>query len=159
MSTRSRRRFLVSGASSLAALATLGGCSSPGLTGEPAAPALGRVWISNFTDRARRIEVRVLRDGGVVHERAYDVPAARKSGEPGERDVECAWSNEAGHHVVRARHAGDDEWTSLDLTADSYPSEAYGINVAVGSDVSETDAISMAAATDPAVVECGSRSS
>lgn len=76
---------------------------------------LGRLSVVNWDgDEPHTIDVRVKRDGAVVHESTHTVGEMRgntaRSAIP-----ECTWDDVAGEYVVAARVAGTDDWREFNL--------------------------------------------
>lgn len=106
------RRSLLGTAGAAAVFGTAGCLETIGLR-EPEM-TLGWYGVTNYTTESVALDVRVERDGEVVHEETYDVEG-RADGRLGGEVVECTWDDVAGAYTVYAREE-DSEWVSKSLS-------------------------------------------
>lgn len=105
-----------------ALLSSVGAVSASGLAGcLDAVPFLGsgiklaRLSVANWDeDVDHTIDVRLERDGTVVHESTYTVEKM-EGNEAQSAIAECTWDDVAGEYVLAARVAGGDDWRRFDL--------------------------------------------
>ncbi|WP_458187114.1 hypothetical protein [Haladaptatus sp. NG-WS-4] len=104
-----------------------GGCLSLG--GSSAPPLLGRIFVVNRAYEPQTVHVLAERDGQFVYWADHEATAGDDSG-PGGAKIPCAWSNEEGRYVVRARLDTRTTWQSINLT--DYDSDLLGLALHVG---------------------------
>lgn len=76
---------------------------------------LARLSVANFdTDDTVKIDIRVNRDGSVVHESTYTIDEAGANTAQ-TAIVNCTWDDNAGEYIVSARLAGTDTWQTFEL--------------------------------------------
>ncbi|WP_458210081.1 hypothetical protein [Haladaptatus sp. NG-SE-30] len=103
-----RRRHLLT----LLGAATSGGCLSLGESSAP--PVLGKIGITNHAYEPYTVHVLIERDGQPIYWADHEATAGDSVG-PGGAELPCAWVNEPGRYVVRARLDGRTTWRSMNV--------------------------------------------
>lgn len=107
-----RRRFL--GSLSALTVTSLSGCFGGALS-FGSETKLARLSVVNWDeDKAHTIDVRVERDGTVVHEATYSV-GAMDGNEARAAITDCTWDDVAGEYIVAARLTGGNKWREFNL--------------------------------------------
>lgn len=80
---------------------------------------LGRLSVVNWDDdEEHTIDLRVERDGTVVHEATYTV--GKMKGNVAQSAIaDCTWDDIAGEYAIDARVAGSEDWRTFDLLEES----------------------------------------
>lgn len=107
-------RRVVLGTLGAAGVSSLAGCLDA-LPFGTSQTKLARLAVANFdTDDTVTIDIRVTRDGSVVHESTYTIDKARPSSAK-TAIADCTWDDNAGEYIVRARLAGTDTSQTFNL--------------------------------------------
>lgn len=108
-----KRRELL-GSAAVVGAPTLSGCAGVLPFGR-STTKLARLSVVNWDeDAAQTVDVRVERDGTVVHESTHTV-GQMQGNEAQATVVDCTWDDVPGEYVVAARLAGDSDWRTFDL--------------------------------------------
>lgn len=108
------RRSVLAGVTGLG-VASLSGCLQLGDSEPSPATTIGWMSVSNHDpDSSQEIDLRIERDGNVVHRSSHTIPA--KDGRSVAGAVpDCTWEPKPGEYVVSARPDGG-EWTKRNVT-------------------------------------------
>lgn len=107
------RRNLLRGGGGLLAAASVAGCLDWVPTvGET---SLGLFAVYNFdSDSGHRFDIRIERDGTMVHESTHQLEAYGSESEPSHVVPSCTWDDKAGDYSVSVRRDGE-EWHSYNV--------------------------------------------